>query len=145
MFDYDQWANLKWMGVAHQIGQEATLLHIVQAQIIWLTRIEGTMRWEPTLEDFPLHLERSVRSWKRFLFAADMQKIISYTTFQGVACDNTVGEIARHVINHGTYHRGQLRGIAGERGIEFPETDYIAYLRENAGLNNMRHAAVVEV
>ncbi len=145
MFDYDQWANVKWMAAAHEIGQESILLHILNAQIIWLSRIEGTAIWEPTLADYPLHVERSVRSWKRCLFGADLQKLVSYTTLLGVPYDNTVGEITRHVINHGTYHRGQLRGIAGERGIEFPETDYIAYLRESAGVNNIRQAAVVEV
>jgi len=144
MFDYDQWANLKWMGPAHEIGQEAILLHIVQAQIIWLSRIEGTNVWQPTLEDFPLHLERSIRSWKRMILGADFQKMISYTTLLGTPYDNSIGEIVRHVINHGTYHRGQLRGIAGERGVAFPETDYAAFLRDNAGVSNMRHAAVVE-
>lgn len=101
-------------------------------------------RWTPTLEEFPMHLECSIRNWKRMILGADLQRMISYTTFQGVACDNKVSEIVMHVINHGTYHRGQIRGIAGERGVEFPETDYIRFLRESAGLENMRYAAVVE-
>jgi uncharacterized damage-inducible protein DinB len=78
------------------------------------------------------------------LLGADLQRVVSYISLQGVAYNNSVSEIVRQVINHGTYHRGQLRGIAGERGIEFPETDFIAYLRESQGLNHMRTAAVVE-
>ena len=145
MFEYDQWANLKWMGPAHETGQESVMLHIVDAEIIWLSRIEGTPRWQPTLEDYPMHVQRSTRNWKRMLMGADLQAVVSYTNFQGEQHENSICEITSHVINHGTYHRGHLRGIAGERGLPFPETDYIAYLRDNAGLNNMRHAAVVEM
>ena len=144
MFDYDQWANLRWWPVAKEMGQEEILLHNLIAQIIWLSRIEGTPIWEPSVDQYPLQVERATRSWKRMLLGADLQRTVSYKTTLGTPYDNTVGEIVRHVINHGTYHRGQLRGIAGERGIEFPETDYVFYLRENAGVNNLRTAAVVE-
>ncbi len=43
---------------------------------------------------------------------------------------NFVSEITEHVINHGTYHRGHLRGLAEAEGISFPDTDLIVYLRE---------------
>ena len=119
------------------------LLHIVKAQVIWLTRIEGTPMWEPTLEEFPLHLDRSIGRWKRFLLGADLGAEISYTTSQGQHFDNKVSEIVRHVINHGTYHRGHLRGLAEERGVEFPETDYILFARSPFATGAfMRTAAV---
>jgi uncharacterized damage-inducible protein DinB len=129
MFDYDRWANLQWWEPAKSMGKEEILLHVVHAQIIWLTRIEGTPVWEPTLEDYPLHLDRSIGRWKRFLLGADLGAVISYTNSAGDHYDSKVSEIIRHVINHGTYHRGQLRGIAGERGVAFPESDYIHFVR----------------
>jgi len=137
MFDYDRWANLQWLDAANSLGKQDILLHIVEAQVTWLTRIEGTPVWQPTLEDFGIHLDRSVGRWKRFLLGADLGKVISYTTSRGDHYDSEVSEIIRHVINHGTYHRGQLRGIAGERGMDFPETDYIHFVRSpfaSAGL-----------
>jgi uncharacterized damage-inducible protein DinB len=39
-------------------------------------------------------------------------------------------EVVRHVINHGTYHRGQLRMLAELDGIAWPETDMIFFFRE---------------
>ena len=129
MFDYDRWANQRWLEPAKALGQEEILLHVLQAQIIWLCRIEGTPTWDATLQDYTLHLDRSVGRWKRFLLGADLGQVISYVNSQGERYDNAVSEIVRHVINHGTYHRGHLRGIASERGIEFPETDYILFLR----------------
>src|SRR2546421_12878226 len=132
MFEYDRWANTQWIQVTKDMGEESILMHNIEGQIVWLCRIEGTKFWKPTIEEFALHQERSTRNWKRFLMGADLQMLISYETSQGDHYDNTVAEIVRHVINHGTYHRGQLRGIAGERGIAFPETDYIAFMRKDA-------------
>jgi uncharacterized damage-inducible protein DinB len=130
MFDFDCWANQKWMQPARSLAQEHVLLHVVEAQIIWLARIQGTPTWQPSLEEFGLHLDKSTRNWKRFLMGADLGQLVTYANSRGEQYTNSVTEIVRHVINHGSYHRGQLRGIAGERGIEFPETDYIAFARE---------------
>jgi uncharacterized damage-inducible protein DinB len=42
----------------------------------------------------------------------------------------TIGEIAHHVINHGTYHRGHLRGLCDAAEFtEFPDTDLIKFYR----------------
>ena len=39
--------------------------------------------------------------------------------------------MAHHVLNHGTYHRGHLRGLAYAEGWDdFHDTDYSAWLRE---------------
>ncbi len=36
-------------------------------------------------------------------------------------------EVLRHVVNHGTYHRGQIAALLKLHGIDFPETDYISW------------------
>ncbi len=36
-------------------------------------------------------------------------------------------EVLRHVVNHGTYHRGQVAALLKLHGIDFPETDYISW------------------
>jgi uncharacterized damage-inducible protein DinB len=42
-----------------------------------------------------------------------------------------VSDIAAHVVNHGTYHRGQLRERAEADGLDdFPETDLILFFRQ---------------
>lgn len=130
MFDYDAWANQKWLETARSMTQERVLLHIVEAQVIWLARVQGTPTWQPSIEEFGIHLDKSVRNWKRFLLGADLGAMVDYTNMAGQPFTNSVTEIVRQVINHGSYHRGHLRGIAGERGIPFPDTDYILYARE---------------
>ncbi len=42
------------------------------------------------------------------------------------------GEILRHVINHGTYHRGQIAFLLKLHGADFPDTDYITWLSERS-------------
>jgi len=36
-------------------------------------------------------------------------------------------EVLRHVVNHGTYHRGQVAALLKLHGVDFPETDYISW------------------
>lgn len=42
------------------------------------------------------------------------------------------GEILRHVVNHGTYHRGQIAVLLKLHGADFPDTDYISWLNERS-------------
>ena len=131
-FDYERWANMRWLKPAAELGCSPIMIHILQAQIIWLSRIEGRPAWTPTVENFVADLDRSVRSWQRLMLSADLNQVVHYTTSRGDEFDNTVGEIARHVLNHGTYHRGELRGRAGAAGLEsFEDTDYILFCREH--------------
>lgn len=39
-------------------------------------------------------------------------------------------EVLRHVVNHGTYHRGQVAALLKLHGVDFPETDYISWKNE---------------
>lgn len=118
------------MQPAQQLGRQDLLVHIIQAQVIWICRVDGTPPWKAEWDGFALNMDRSVRAWQRFLFGADMERIVSYDTSDGRHFDSSVSEITRHVINHGTYHRGQLRAIAEQQGVEYPETDYILFCRE---------------
>ena len=36
-------------------------------------------------------------------------------------------EVLRHVVNHSTYHRGQVAALLKLHGVDFPETDYISW------------------
>jgi uncharacterized damage-inducible protein DinB len=71
------------------------------------------------------------RAWKMVLTDGPLEQPIVYRNLSGFEFTNTIGQIASHVINHGSYHRGQLRGQAHAEGLEtFPETDLIVFYRE---------------
>jgi uncharacterized damage-inducible protein DinB len=54
----------------------------------------------------------------------------SYKDLKGKAHKTPVGDILVHVMNHGTYHRGQIATCLRERGVDPARTDYIVYSRE---------------
>ena len=135
-FDYDLWANRKWLFALESFdGQmfEASqvLEHILFAQRIWIERC-GVQVLEPS-ENVPLDglLELYCRAWQAQLMERPLQEPIAYENLAGVPFVNTLEQIARHVINHGTYHRGHLRGLAAKNPEQpFPETDLIGFFRE---------------
>lgn len=105
--------------------------HVLGAQKIWLLRVNGE---SPTTLDLPTlaEIEDWNDRWVAALANADLTRRIDYRRTTGEALSSTVGEIALHVINHGTYHRGEIRGRMGARGFQgFPETDRIRFTLEN--------------
>ena len=134
-FRYDLWANLKWLSVLDRFADrpraEAIFQHILGAQRIWLARSlseeEVPALPESLAEGFPMISE----AWLEFLRISDPEAFVSYTNFKGESWFNTVEQIARHVVNHGTFHRGQLRGLAQAEGWDdFEDTDLIRWMRE---------------
>jgi uncharacterized damage-inducible protein DinB len=45
---------------------------------------------------------------------------------------NTLADLIRHVVNHSTYHRGQLATQLRQLGQIPPATDFIVYRREQS-------------
>lgn len=130
LFDYDLWASKRWLPIAEQLGELHVMSHILTSSQVWLGRCkheEADIRDDLSLD---VRFEELRAAWLDFLKDADPCREVFSTNSQGIENTDTIEDIVRHVINHGTYHRGQLRGIAAERRIDFPETDYIAYARK---------------
>lgn len=133
LLDYDLWANLRWFEAAETAGLGLLLRHILWAQDQWLARCEG--RTERVVEDIHPTTDRfrqTSSEWKSLIEARELDTVIEYRNATGTAHQNTIREILRQVLNHGTYHRGEMRGQCELTGKPFPETDYILYLRERA-------------
>lgn len=137
-FDYDRWANRQWLaslgGFKDMERAYQVLEHMLQAQQIWLTRCGAVIG--PQQRDMPLQelFDIMTRAWKELMETASADELITYRNLKGEEFTQPLAEIALHVINHGTYHRGQLRGLAEAQGfLNFPETDLILFLRERSG------------
>ncbi|MDX2066288.1 MAG: DinB family protein [Fimbriimonadaceae bacterium] len=127
-FRYDAWANARWDAVLAEWPNETAhrwRLHLANAKRTWLTRFDG--------QD---HTERSETevdaAWIAVVAELDLDEALEYRTLSGVPFTQPNHEIVRHVINHGTYHRGQLRMLAEIDGIAWPETDLIFFSREQS-------------
>jgi uncharacterized damage-inducible protein DinB len=51
--------------------------------------------------------------------------MISYQNTKGEAYQNTIKDIMFHIINHSSYHRGQVMMLVRNAGLEPIPTDYI--------------------
>lgn len=127
-FEFDLWANKRWWayleGKSELVQDRAIFAHIFSGQEVWRQRVLGTPPTEmPRFEVSERAIVELNEGWKELLRSRSDNPIIHYHRFDGVAGHLHLDQIARHLIDHGTYHRGELRGLCRQRGADdFPET-----------------------
>ena len=110
--------------------------HTLNAQEIWNTRIEEKPNSVGVWDIRPVETLKGFNNANyvnslRIVNEQDFDKIIRYTTSRGETFENTVRDILFHVINHSTYHRGQIATDCKLQGLAPLVTDYIFYERES--------------
>ncbi|MCG9971990.1 DinB family protein [Christiangramia crocea] len=110
--------------------------HILNAQYIWNSRIEGedvkTDGWKVHDKGDLRDLEnRNFNKSLEILEKLELDNGISYKNSKGEQFQNSVQEILFHIVNHSTYHRGQIATELRQNGLEPVVSDYIFYKREN--------------
>lgn len=133
-FEYDIWATMRWYSAVRlmksQENASPVLQHILTAQRTWLERCGAP------IQDIPRAATRAAfeaahQAWMTLLNTTPLDKKIAYTDSRSRAHERELGEIAWHVLNHGTFHRGHLRGLAQAEGFEeFSDTDITLYFDE---------------
>jgi uncharacterized damage-inducible protein DinB len=142
LFHYNDWANARQLSVLPQVIESRPkshkiMTHIVMTQRLWLIRITGIGEkpelWEPVAVPELIRLSSgSTTDWIRYLGSLgddDLDRLISYHNFKGIPYQNTVRDIAAHVVNHSSHHRGQVNLLIREAGLKPPLVDYIAFAR----------------
>lgn len=137
-FEYDLWANGLWIDVLPKFQDkeraEDVMRHIHFAQELWLDRILDRVGNLESYQHFPNTAEsfaETTSKWTTWLVDADLGQVKEFTRLDGSKFTFSLGSVARHVINHGTYHRGHLRGLAQAEGWEeFEDTDFAQWLRD---------------
>ena len=137
---YSQFADQLIIEVFNQYQQqmpeaEKLFSHVLNAQHIWMKRIINAPQeysaWQ--IHDRSLyekiHLENFLQICKVFK-EADHEEIISYKNSKGEDFSSKVSDLFFHVLNHSTYHRGQIATLFKAAGITPPVTDYIMLKRE---------------
>lgn len=120
-----------------QVSEQSAFLfnHILNAHHIWISRITQA----PLLYGIDtIHGLGSIKSTDKDNHAATqsvidtihLNSLISYKNLKGDPFQNTVQDILFHIINHSTYHRGQIATECRKHGIKPLLTDYIFYARD---------------
>jgi len=116
-------------------GVHGAMTHIYQADAIWFDRLMGAptgdlSRYEPS-PDFSewLPLLDSYVKWAEALTPADWDRIAHYRNVKGEPFRTPIWQIVLHVVNHATYHRGQITTLLRQLGRVPVGMDLIMYYR----------------
>jgi uncharacterized damage-inducible protein DinB len=140
LFEYNHHTNQKLIAAisehTEQLPEKCAMLmsHMLNAHQIWNSRIA---RNEASFGVWDIH---PMENWKDInqknyehtlliLDKFDLNDMINYTNTKGQTFSNVMRDMLFQVINHYSYHRGQIAVIFRESGLEPLLTDYIFYKR----------------
>ena len=119
-----------------------TLVHLCQTEWIWLARWHGD---SPTVRPYPPESipdvpavrrlwgaqEQRVRAFVDGLADGDVDRVIEYRLMNGMPARSTFWQMLQHLVNHGSYHRGQVTTMLRQLGAAPAQSmDLVAFYRE---------------
>lgn len=150
LFDYTKWANELMFDCVADLTPEQTFRpvggsfscirdtwgHLASADWVWLCRWTGE-----SPKAWPSWANGSVdeirEEWRRIhaqrdeflatLTEADLTLEVEFTRLNGDTDRARLGFLLQHVVNHATYHRGQLASQIRQVGGVPPSTDLLRY------------------
>jgi uncharacterized damage-inducible protein DinB len=156
LIDYDQWANQKMVDAIGKLDRDQftrriessfssirdTLAHIIAAEWVYVRRWKGESPtampgWatNSTLESLLSNLREIERERAGFVAALTDESLvtpITYRNFRGQEWTYLLSDMFLHVVNHSTYHRGQLTTMIRQVGGTPPATDLLLMRDEEA-------------
>ncbi|MEH7475762.1 DinB family protein [Priestia megaterium] len=159
LYDYHVWANQKIFDRLKELSEDIyekeiqsvfpsiskVMAHIYVADNIWLDFMSGGKFDEVyTLADQLREQMETKRieevetmffdlsdQYKTFLDRQeDMEKAIVLETRFAGRLETRLSDLVQHVVNHGTYHRGNITAMLRQLGHPGVMTDYVLYLYE---------------
>ena len=147
--DYTYWASDRLLDAARPLTEDeltrdlgnsfcgvlGTLVHIFQGDRIWLARVSGQPRpvlahpdetW--TIDSLQTAWVDVHLGWIEWAGAVeDVSQSFDYVNQAGKAGRLQLWQIVFHVVNHGTYHRGQITTMLRQLGYAPISTDLHSY------------------
>ena len=156
LYDYNHWANQRVLSAMTPLTDDMftrnmgnsfvslrdTLAHILGAEWIWLERWLGrSPKALLSASDFPT-LQAFQRRWVavrldqnqyiQTLIPDRLNDDVSYTNTRGERYSYALWRQMLHVINHSSYHRGQVTTLLRQMGAEPAGTDLLVYYDQAA-------------
>jgi uncharacterized damage-inducible protein DinB len=153
LFAYNRWADRRVLDACRRLSPEqyaaepipgwssvrASVVHIASATSNWIRRLAGevvsgalTEAELPTVEDAERRLDQAYRVLDGLWPALTPQRLAAPQVFQmrGRSGAFPPWVVLRHIVNHATYHRGQVASKLKRLGVEQPGTDFVLWARE---------------
>lgn len=157
--DFNVWANRRMLDACGALTDEQftrdlgssfpsvrdTLVHIMGGECLWEELWRGrSVNRETMAREFPNDLfpnlasvrarweqvEADLLNFVRGLTPADLEKTVEV---RGHQFAYPLRSLLQHLVNHGTYHRGQVATMLRQLGVAPRATDYHLFLRCLAG------------
>lgn len=157
LFEYNAWANKRVMdacsglsaqkltqNVGGSFGSLRNLLaHIVDVEWLYLERWRGRapagLPKAETYGDIAVLAARFQEVSREFevplrqLSAEELSRMFEFRNTKGTLYRHALWEMLAHLVNHSTYHRGQVTVLLRALGAKPNATDMIAFFRERSG------------
>ncbi|HYL09634.1 MAG TPA: DinB family protein [Candidatus Acidoferrales bacterium] len=156
LYDYNSWANhrtveactgltvdqfLRDLGSSFRSVRD-TLAHIMHGEWIWLERFQGRSPNAMPTADLYGNLDSLRARWGEIeqnlvafvggLQQADIDRVFEYKTISYGAGKNPMWQSLQHLVNHGTYHRGQIATMLRQLSAKPISTDMTLFHRQRA-------------
>ncbi|RPI16201.1 MAG: hypothetical protein EHM58_12445 [Ignavibacteriae bacterium] len=154
--NYNLWANTRICNVLEKLDESLldkelvssfptireTIYHVWGAEFIWYKRLQGESLVVWPFEDFKgkfadaqIEFLKQSELFIKYIFDMPDESLtskIDYSSMDGTKYNNKICNIIQHVMNHSTFHRGQVITMLRNIGVtELPSTDFIIYTRIN--------------
>jgi len=149
MFDHNYWARDRQLETCALLTEEQflrplgssfpslrdTLTHLLAVEWLWLERWRGrspqtlltpgefptlallTQRWRA--------VENEMREYLGGLSEDDLDRSATFVNTRGKVWTYSLWRMFLHVINHQSYHRGQVTALFRQLGVEPPKVDFL--------------------
>jgi len=134
-----QWADERMLAAVaeHLPDQISILQHIYLGEDIWFRRVTGDREAQIVNLPAPPDIAALERLWpemhRQWLdWAAsveDWNQLIPHRNLKGEDFAMPAWQITLHLVNHGSFHRGQVAAMLRGAGFAPPATDLIIYYR----------------
>jgi uncharacterized damage-inducible protein DinB len=145
-FEFEQWSNsmiIASLKALKEKDERAITLfsHLLSSHCMWLNRVNKTaftctLFQERTLEECEQIMQENLLGWQNYLTNktdADLEEVIEFMSAWEVNPSKrkmTVEDAITHIINHSSYHRGQIVASIKGKVDELPLSTYIIYASE---------------
>jgi uncharacterized damage-inducible protein DinB len=157
LFDYNAWANRRTLEGCDALNSERfleplggsfgsvrnTVAHIMDVEWLYLERWQGRAPSSfPKAENYPdlshirerwWQIESDTSIYLKNLSQEVLARIIEFRNTKGILYRHSLWEVMQHLVNHSTYHRGQVTTLLRQLGAAPKSSDLIAFYRERSG------------
>ncbi len=151
LYEYNRWANAMVLESVSVLTNDQftrdlvgsyrsvrdALVHIMSAEWIWLMRWKGTspqamldpagfFRLDPVRAKWS-QIEREQAEFVKGVTDESLDRVVAYVNTQGETWKYPLAHMMQHLVNHSSYHRGQVSLMMRQLGAEPVPTDFLVF------------------